>query len=454
MCFEKNFVWGVATAAYQIEGAWNEDGKAPSVWDDFCHAPNAIYQEQNGEIACDHYHRFKEDIAIMKKMGVKAYRFSISWPRVLPQGTGKVNEAGIAFYENIIDELLKNNIVPFITLFHWDYPAVFHSRGGWLNPDSPKWFEEYAALITKRFAGKVKNYMTINEPQCFVGLGYGQGTHAPGLKLSPKDVLVVMHHVLLAHGYAVKAIREFGGDDVKVGLASCGGIKVPHTNSMEDIEAARACMFDVPNNNFAALMGISLWCDPIYLGEYPEACHRYFADIMPKIGADDMKIISQPLDFIGQNIYDAAPVKSTVNGAFEQTNFPTGFSKTGIGWSVVPEALYWGTKFLYERYKLPVLITENGMSDLDTVSVDGKVHDPNRIDFLYRYLRELKRSSEDGNKIIGYFNWSFIDNFEWANGYNDRFGLVYVDYQTQRRMLKDSAYWYKEVIEQNGENII
>ena len=454
MSFKKDFVWGVATGAYQIEGAWNEDGKAPSVWDDFCRVPGATYQGDSGEIACDHYHRFKEDIAIMKQMGIKAYRFSISWPRVLPQGIGTINEEGIAFYENLVDELIANGITPYLTLFHWDYPTALYHRGGWLNPESPKWFAEYATLIAKRFAGKVKHYMTINEPQCFIGLGYGSGVHAPGLKLSPKDTFAMVHHVLLAHGYAVKAIRQFGGADVQVGLATCGGIKVPQSDTKADIEAARACMFDVPNNYLAALISISLWCDPIYFGEYPEACHKYFADIMPEIGADDMKIISQPLDFIAHNIYEAIPVQATANGGFQQMNFPAGMAKTGMDWPVIPDSLYWGSKFFYERYKLPILITENGMSALDTVSVDGKVHDPNRVDFLYRYLRALKKSVEDGTDIIGYFQWSLMDNFEWSRGFHDRFGLVYVDYQTQRRTLKDSAYWYKEVIEHNGENLV
>jgi len=452
MAFPTNFIWGAATAAYQIEGAFHEDGKSDSVWDEFCRVPGAVYEGQTGEIACDHYHRFKEDVALMKQLGLRAYRFSISWPRILPQGTGKINEAGIQFYQDLVDELLRNNITPFVTLFHWDYPVALQKRGGWLNPESPEWFENYAELIAKRFAGKIKYYFTMNEPQCYISLGHGNGIHAPGLKLSDKDNFLAAHNMLLAHGRAVMAIREFGGSGLQIGLAQNGRIKTPQTNSAGDIEAARRATFDVPDNCYDAIFSIAFWSDPIFKGQYPKVCQDKFADVMPQISNEDMKTISQPLDIFALNIYNSTCVRQ--NGRrWEDVYFPVGTAKTAIGWPVTPDCMYWYTKFLYENYKKPVIISENGMSAHDAVSLDGKVHDPNRIDFLHRYLLSLKKASEEGINIAGYFHWSLMDNFEWASGYNERFGLLYIDYQTQQRIPKDSAYWYKEVIEQNGENL-
>ncbi len=452
MGFQKDFIWGTATASYQVEGAFRDDGKGESVWDEFSRVPGATFEGHTGETACDHYHRFKEDIALMKQLGIKAYRFSFSWPRIIPQGIGEVNEAGIKFYEDMVDELTRSGITPYATLFHWDYPAALQKQGGWLNPQSPLWFEQYAEIIAKRFAGKIKNYFTINEPQCFIGLGCGNGEHAPGLKLSAQDNFLAVHNVLLAHGRAVTALRKYGGSDLQIGLAQCGRIMIPQTESVANIEAARRATMDIPDNCFDAVFSVALWSDPIFKGEYPKAYREKFGDLMPKIGEEDMKIISQPIDFYAQNIYNSAWVKADGDGC-RKVQYPAGMAKTAIGWPVTPDCMYWCAKFLYENYQKPIIISENGMSAHDTVSLDGKVHDSNRIDFMHRYLLSLRKAADEGVPVIGYFAWTLMDNFEWACGYNDRFGLVYVNFQTQERILKDSAYWYQKITESNGDTL-
>ena len=452
MSFRSDFIWGVATASYQVEGAPSEDGKGPSVWDEFCRVPGSVYQNETGDAACDHYHRWREDVALMKRIGLKAYRFSVSWPRILPEGTGRINEAGLRFYENLIDELVDSGITPFVTLFHWDYPAALQKQGGWLNPASPRWFRDYARLVAERFAGKVKYYFTLNEPQCFLGMGHGLGLHAPGLRLSPPDLMLAVHHVLLAHGLAVGALREYGGDGLKIGLAQCGAVRFPASDSAQDEAAARRAMFDIPDSPADVLGGVPLWSDPIFRGEYPELLFRKYGAWMPEIGPDDRKIISSPIDFFGQNIYTGTPVAADGDG-YRAVPYPTGTPKSAMGWPCVPQCMYWGPKFLYEAYGKPVVIAENGISALDDVSLDGGVHDAERINYTRRHLLALRRAAEEGADVAGYFHWSLMDNFEWQHGYNERFGLVYVDYRTQRRIPKDSAAWYGEVIRLNGENL-
>lgn len=449
MSFRRDFIWGAAASSYQIEGAPAEDGKGPSVWDEFCRIPGKTFQNQTGDIACDHYHRFREDVALMKRLGLKAYRFSVSWPRILPEGTGKVNEAGFRFYEALIDELNGSGIVPFVTLFHWDYPAALQKRGGWLNPASPLWFRDYAKLVAQRFSGKVKYYFTLNEPQCFIGLGYGTGEHAPGLRLSPPDLLLAAHHVLLAHGLAVRALREYGGGGLKIGMAQCGAIRIPASDAAEDVEAARKATLGVSDSPKEVMMSVPLWSDPVFRGDYPPELRRKYGAWMPEIGPDDMKIISSPVDFYGQNIYNAVPVKAEGEG-WRAVSFPPGTAKNSMNWPVAPSCLYWGPKFLFEAYRRPVIISENGFAALDAVSPDGKVHDAERINYLHRHLRALSSAAETEAEISAYFHWSLTDNFEWDHGYNERFGLFYVDYRTQERIRKDSADWYAEVIRQNG----
>ncbi|MDF2614206.1 MAG: beta-galactosidase [Clostridia bacterium] len=448
MSFPKDFIWGAATASYQIEGAAYEDGKGLSIWDVFCKEKGRVFEGHSGDIACDHYHRMKEDVKMMADMGLKAYRFSISWPRVLPNGIGEVNEKGLQFYSDLVDELIKNGITPYATLYHWDYPYELQKRGGWLNPDSPRWFEAYTKVVAGRLGDRLKYYFTLNEPQCFIGISVVDTAHAPGIAYPVKDTLQMAHNVLLGHGRAVKALRE-AVKDCKIGYAPTGNSFYPATDKEADIEAARYATFDTRPDNWH--FSIGWWSDPVMLGAYPKEAAEQFGELMPEVGADDMALISQPLDYYGQNIYQSAPVRADGKGGFERVKGMIGHPKTAIGWPVTPKSLYWLPKFLYERYQTPIMITENGMSCHDTVSLDGKVHDPNRIDFLNRYLLELKKSIEDGIDVKGYLQWSLMDNFEWANGYNDRFGLVYVDYETQERILKDSALWYKDVIKTNGK---
>lgn len=455
MGFKKDFMWGAATAAYQIEGAAYEDGKGLSIWDIFCKQPGKVHEGHTGDVACDHYHRMKEDVAIMKELGIKHYRFSVSWPRVMPNGVGEVNEAGLKFYDELVDELLAAGIEPYMTLYHWDLPYALHQRGGWMNPEMPQWFEAYTKVMVERLGDRVKHYVTFNEPQCFIGLGHNMGVHAPGLKQSTYDVLRMAHNVLLAHGLSVRAIRKYAKGDVLIGWAPTGGMHYPASSKPEDVEAARKGMFVMPKElGEWWTWSISWWSDPIFLGKYPEDGMYHFKDIMADIiKPGDMEIISTPIDFLGQNIYNGREVRAGENGEIEYVKRTVGHGKTALNWPVTPEVLYWAPKFLYERYGKPIHITENGLACHDVVSVDGKVHDPNRIDFLHRYIQQLKKAADDGVAIDAYFQWSLMDNFEWHSGYAERFGLVYIDYETQERIIKDSAYWYKEVIEQNGEQI-
>ncbi|NPV86498.1 MAG: beta-glucosidase [Anaerolineae bacterium] len=447
LCFPDHFVWGAATAAYQVEGASAADGKGLSVWDAFCQQPQKIFGGHSGEVACDTYHRFSDDIRLMKAIGLQAYRFSISWPRVLPKGVGQLNQKGIDFYSRLVDELLSAGITPYVTLFHWDYPYELYLAGGWLNPNSPDWFAEYSSKVVERLSDRVTNWMTINEPQAFIGLGHWEGTHAPGLKLPWNEVLIAAHHVLLAHGKSVLAIRASACQRVRVGIASVGSVKIPLSNSTEDIEAARKAMFAVTDYTF---WNNSWFADPIFFKQYPEDGLRLYGSQIPSIRSGDMDIIAQPLDFYGANIYRGDFVRANQHNGYQLIDFPAGYPLTHFYWAVTPQALYWGPKFLYERYRTPIIITENGLSTPDWVAADNQVHDPQRIDFTSRYLSALRQAYMEGVDIRGYFHWSLMDNFEWAEGYRQRFGLIYVDFQTQKRILKESASWYKNVISSNG----
>lgn len=450
MKFPKNFAWGAATAAYQIEGGACEDGKGLSIWDVYCRKEGVIQNGHSGDIACDHYHRYREDVAIMQKIGLNAYRFSISWPRVIPNGTGKVNQRGLDFYDKLVDELLKAGIEPYITFYHWDYPYELQLRGGWLNPDSSDWFAEYTGVIVNKLSDRVTHWMTLNEPQVFINGGYLNAAVPPAFKLQLSEVLIAAHNTLLAHGKAAQTIRNYSKQKCQIGLAPVGVVYMPETNSPGDIETARKAIFAITAKN---VWNNTWWMDPIFLGQYPKDGLKLFAGSVPKIKAKDMETIHQPLDFFGVNIYRGETVRAGKNGKPEVVKEYEGFPITAYYWTIKPESLYWGPKFFYERYKLPVIMTENGMSNADVVSLDGKVHDPQRIDFLNRYLLQFRKASEDGVKVAGYFQWSLIDNFEWNSAYRERFGAVYVDYSTQKRTIKDSAYWYKEVIASNGASL-
>ncbi len=453
MAFAANFIWGAATSAYQIEGAAAEDGKGLNLWDVYTREPGRILDGHTGETACGHYRRFREDVRLMKEIGLQAYRFSLSWARLLPDGVGKVNEAGVRFYDALIDALLENGIEPYITLYHWDMPYELYKRGGWLNPGSPEWLGGLARLAAERFSDRVSHFFTLNEPQCFIGLGHLTGIHAPGLQCPLRDTFEMAHNALKAHGRAVQMLRQYGKQPLEIGYAPTCSAAYPETETPADIEAARQAMFALPEDDRNWTWNVSWWSDPVLLGHYPEEGLSRFEPYLPRFADADFKLISEPIDVYAQNLYNGRCLRMGKAGKPEIVHRYPGFPKTANGWPITPEALYWGPKFLSERYRKPLYITENGMSCHDRKTPDGKVHDPNRIDFLTQYLRQLRRAAAEAD-LRGYFHWSLMDNFEWEKGYSERFGMIYVDYPTQERTIKDSARWYREVIRTNGENLI
>jgi beta-glucosidase len=412
-----------------------------------CRRDGTIFNNDTGDVACDHYHRYREDAALMKQIGLRGYRMSISWPRVMPEGAGRVNEAGLAFYDRLVDELLGAGVHPFVTLFHWDYPYELYTKGGWLNADSSQWFAEYTEVVARRLGDRVRHWMTLNEPQVFINMGHRTGQHAPGLRLDWPDVLRALHHSLLAHGRGVQALRSCCREKPMVGWAPVGVVRYPASSDPRDVDAARQAMFWSGGRQ---LWNNTLYSDPVCLGRYPEEALRDWGRAMPKIGPGDMKTIQQPLDFYGMNIYNGQATRAGDDGQPQEVPRPSGYPLSVVHWPMEPLSLYWGPRFLAERYRLPVMVTENGISCMDWVHTDGRVHDPQRIDFTKRYLRELGRAIRDGVDVRGYFHWTIMDNFEWAEGHKHRFGLIHVDFQNQKRTLKDSAYWYAEVIRTNG----
>lgn len=450
--FRDDFVWGVASSAYQVEGRDPEDGCGKNIWDTFTEE-GRILDGKDAYTACDHMHRYKEDYKLMKLLGIKAYRFSMSWARILPEGTGRVNEKAIAMYRDMILSMKENGIEPYITMYHWEFPQALQDKGGWLNEDVIQWFGEYAKVVAENFSDICEYFITLNEPECFVGLGHLSGVHAPGLKLPYKDVFQIAHNALRAHGQAVINLRKYACRPIKVGYAPTCGMAYPATDSPEDIEAARKTLFGFhqPMDNWT--WNVAWFNDPVFLGKYPEEGLKKFAEYLPEITDEDMKLISQPLDFMGQNIYNGYMMRQGRDGEPEYVDREAGAAKTAAGWPVTPECFYYGVKFLYERYHLPLYITENGMSCHDDVSLDGRVHDPNRQNFLDLYISALQRANDDGADVRGYFLWTFLDNFEWDKGYTERFGIVYVDFKTQKRIVKDSAFWYQKIIESNGREL-
>ncbi len=451
MSFPDQFTWGVASAAYQVEGGVSQDGRGPSVWDTFCATPGKVFGGHTGEIACDSYNRVDEDADLIGNLGANGYRFSISWSRLFPEGVGRRNEAGFAYYDRLIDALLERGIQPWITLYHWDMPQALFEQGGWLDPRSPEWFEAYTRAVIDRYSDRVTNWFTLNEPAIFLGLGHNEGTHAPGLKLPRKDVLLATHNALLAHGRAVQVIRAHAKQTPSVGFAPVGNLNTPATESPEDIEAARKATFTVPEAGWT--FNYSWYCDPVMLGQYPEQGLSFFGKDAPSFTDADLETMHQPLDMFGVNIYSAGIVRAGKDGEPEQVPDPRGYPTTMFRWTINPSSLYWGPKFLSERYTLPVVITENGLASMDWVHSDGKVHDAGRIDYLTRYLHQLRRACNEGVDVRGYFQWSIMDNFEWAEGYALRFGLVYMDYEKLERIPKDSYHWYAKVIASNGVQI-
>lgn len=450
--FRDDFVWGVASSAYQVEGRDPEDGCGKNIWDTFAEE-GRILDGKDAYTACDHMHRYKEDYKLMKLLGINAYRFSMSWARILPEGTGKVNEKAIAMYRDMILSMKENGIEPYITMYHWEFPQALQDKGGWLNEDVIQWFGEYAKVVAENFSDICEYFITLNEPECFVGLGHLSGVHAPGLKLPYKDVFKIAHNALRAHGQAVINLRKYASRPIKVGYAPTCGMAYPATDSPEDIEAARKTLFGFhqPMDNWT--WNVAWFNDPVFFGKYPEEGLKKFAEYLPEITDEDMELISQPLDFMGQNIYNGYMMRQGEDGEPEYVDREAGAAKTAAGWPVTPECFYYGVKFLYERYHLPLYITENGMSCHDDVSLDGRVHDPNRQNFLDLYISALQRANDDGADVRGYFLWTFLDNFEWDKGYTERFGIVYVDFKTQKRIVKDSAFWYQKIIESNGREL-
>jgi beta-glucosidase len=438
--FPDGFLWGTATAAYQIEGAWNEDGKGESIWDRFSHTPGKVLGGDNGDLACDHYHRWRDDIGLMRELGVHAYRLSISWPRVLPAGVGAVNPAGLDFYDRLIDGLLQVGIQPYVTLYHWDLPQALQDRGGWANRDTVAAFANYADVVVRRLGDRVKNWITHNEPWCVSILSHWIGEHAPGLHDIP-TALAAAHHVLLSHGEAVPVLRA-GSPGAQVGITLNFSPAYPASDSVADQAAARR--HDGYFNRW--------FLDPLYGRGYPADMVALYGAMMPEIRPGDLERIAAPTDFLGVNYYNRAVIRHDPNTPVLETGseHPEG-EYTAMDWEVYADALRALLVRLQNDYAPGrMYITENGAAYPDTLEPGGRIHDEARISYLKGHLAAARAAIAEGAKLEGYFYWSLMDNFEWAWGYSRRFGIVYVDYPTQRRILKDSAMFYGDVIERNG----
>ena len=437
--FPDSFIWGTATASYQVEGAVHEDGRKPSVWDTFAHQPGKIAMGHTGDVAVDEYHRYPQDIELMKSLGVKACRFSTAWPRVFPDGSGQPNEKGMAHYERVVDALLAAGIEPYCTLFHWDLPQALEDRvGGWRSRETAKYFAEYAGFVTRRLSDRVSHFFTINEFSCFTDLGYGMGVFAPGLRLPPRQVNQVRHNALLGHGLAVAAIRAAARQPVQVGLAENPTMCVPVIETEPHIAAARRAMRVVNAPFLTAVL------EGKYAKEYLAAAG---ADA-PEFTAEDMRIIGARLDFVGVNCYSPSYVRAADNPqGFAEVANPKSYPHMASPWlNIGPQILYWAPRHLKEIWGVNnVLITENGCSADDRL-VDGHVYDTDRVMYLRNHFVQAHRAVAEGWPLTGYFLWSLLDNFEWADGYTKRFGIYYVDFETQARTAKLSADFYRETI--------
>jgi beta-glucosidase len=432
--FPPNFLWGAATAAYQVEGAWDADGKGESIWDRFSHTPGKIVDSSNGDVACDHYHRYLEDIDLMQSLGLKAYRFSVSWPRVLPSGQGRVNPAGLDFYDRLVDRLLEARIEPFLTLYHWDLPQALHEAGGWMNRDLCATFADYATVMVKKLGDRVKFWATLNEPASQFYLGYISGDHAPGIQ-DPLSAPQVAHHLMVAHGLAVQAIRSIE-PGLQVGIVLDQWSIEPASDSPADIAAAEQAWGER-----------TMFLDAIFKGHYPIQVFDYLGENLPRIRSGDMALIAQKLDFFGLNSY-SRNVVSAQDGYLESV---PGSEYTEMGWEVCAPAMRRLLNRLNRDYRLPpIYITENGAAFKDEVSPDSKIHDARRLDYLRQHFIQTSLAMQDGVDVRGYFVWSLLDNFEWGFGYTRRFGIVHVDFDTQRRTIKDSGEWYRQVIANNA----
>ena len=441
--FPERFLWGTATASYQVEGAWNEDGKGESIWDRFAHTPGKIKNGDTGDVALDHYHRYKEDVQLMKAMGATTYRFSISWPRIFPEGTGASSLKGLDFYNRLVDELIANGIAPFATLYHWDLPQALQDRwGGWESRDTAKAFADYAGYVTEKLSDRVGHFFTINEFTTFVEWGHGTGLLAPGLKLPPARLNQVRHHAVLAHGLAVQAIRAKAAPATKVGLAENINSGVPVIETPEHIAAAERFTREA-NAGYLTVM---------LEGRYTDTFLKAAGADAPKFTPEDLKTISSPLDFVGINVYVPNYVRAIDSPpGYQLLEFSKSHPRMASFWHVIgPESLYWAPRHLMKLWNVQdIYITENGCGAADDPAADGVVYDSDRIMFLRNYLTQLRRATSEGVPVRGYFHWSLMDNFEWSGGYGTRFGLVYVDYTTLKRTPKLSASFFNAVATQN-----
>lgn len=435
--FPKDMKWGVATASYQIEGAVKEGGRGPSIWDTFSKTPGKVVNGDNGDVACDSYHRYEEDIEILDELGVQFYRFSVAWPRIFPDGSGEVNQEGLDYYHRLVDGLLEKGIEPMCTLYHWDLPQTLQDNGGWASRETIDAFVSYATLMYKEFEGKIKHWITFNEPWCASFLSHYLGAHAPGhtdLQLA----IDVAHHIHVAHGKAVMAFRKLGVTG-QIGYAPNVEWNEPYSSHKADIKACAD----------ANAFFIDWFFDPVFKGSYPESLIEIFEKHGAKLHIEtgDMEIINQPIDFLGINYYTGGVTRHKANeGMFESERVDTGYQKTDIGWNIYPEGFYKVLSHVSHTYgDIPIYITENG-SCYNNEKESGRVKDDKRIDYLKQHLIALDRAMKAGVNIKGYISWSLLDNFEWAEGYTMRFGMVYVDYRTLERTKKDSYYWYKKLI--------
>jgi beta-glucosidase len=439
--FPSGFLWGAATASYQIEGAWQADGKGESIWDRFTHTPGTITDGSTGDVACDHYHRWREDIALMRSLGLQAYRFSTAWPRILPDGYGKVNQAGLDFYSRLTDGLLEAGIEPYVTLYHWDLPQALQDREGWPARLSAQAFVEYADAVTRRLGDRVKNWITLNEPWCSSLLSYFLGEQAPGHR-DLGEGLAAAHHLLLAHGWAMPVIRQ-NSPGCRAGITLNLSPQVPASPSDEDALAAR----------LADGMLNRLFLDPLSGRGYPQDLIKAHAVEMPYVDPGDLAAIAAPLDFLGVNYYMRNIARS--EAIPESQNAPRTVTPnaelTDMGWAVYPEGLYEILTRLKTDYDFPAYyVTENGVAYPDHVGADGQVFDSRRVAYLRDHFVQAARAIAEGIPLRGYFVWSLMDNFEWSFGFSKRFGVVYMDYATQQRTPKASALWYSRVIAENA----
>jgi beta-glucosidase len=439
--YPANFLWGCATASYQIEGAAAEDGRTPSIWDTFSHTPGKTFQGDTGDIADDSYHRYKEDVQLLKNLGVKVYRFSMSWSRVFPDATGKANEKGVDYYRRVIDELFNNGIEPYLTLFHWDLPQAL--PGGWQSRDTSKKMADYAAYVSKNFSDKVKHFFTTNEFVCFTDLSYKTGQFAPGLKLPAAQVNQIRHHGILAHGLSAQAIRANARPGTQIGLAENASVYVPVIETREHIEAAQK----------ATREGNAPFLTAVLEGRYTDRYLEKEGKNAPKVESGDMAAIGTQLDFVGLNVYTPDYVRADSSRAgYSVLPRQKSFPRMASPWLYIgPEVIYWAVRNVSEIWKpREIYITENGCSADDVLTKDGRIEDTDRVMYLRNHLTHLQRAASEGYPIKGYFLWSLLDNYEWADGYSKRFGIHYVDFKTQKRTPKLSAEWYKELIARNA----